>query len=145
MFRAAVVPVGVAALAVAAAATAAAGARGLVGAAVGAALVVGFFGAGLLVARCTAQRGPATVMGVAMATYTAKIALLGLFLVLFRGTEAFHPDSFGASVIVCAVVWLVAEARAVARLRVPLDVTVPPPPSATTGGDGAGRSAGAGC
>jgi ATP synthase protein I len=127
MFRAAAVPVAAAAVVVAVAATAAAGRRGLVGAAVGATVVVGFFGAGLLVARGTRHRSPPTVMGAALVTYTAKVALLGLFLVLFRGTEAFRRDWFGASVIVCAVVWLVAEARAVTRMRVPLDVTVPPP------------------
>ena len=66
-------------------------------------------------------------MAAALLSYVLKLALLGVFLVRFRGTDRFDAHSFAVSVIVCAIVWLAAEMRAVARMRVTLDVTVAAP------------------
>ncbi len=94
-----------------------AGTPGLVGAALALAIVCLSFSATLLVMRWAAKNGPANVMAAALATYMGKILVLGVFLVLFGRASWLDGPSFGLTAIVCALVWLVFEARAYYRLR----------------------------
>lgn len=95
-----------------------AGVPGLVGAALALAIVTLSFSATLLVMRWAAQNGPANVMAAALATYLGKVLVLGVFLVVFGRASWLDGPSFGLTAIVCAVVWLVFEARAYYRMRV---------------------------
>jgi ATP synthase protein I len=116
---------------------AAAGTDGLVGALVGAGLVVAFFGPDLLLMRLTARLDPVATFGLVMAEYLVKIALLAIFLAAFRGTTAFDTTVMAATLAVGGVVWLASVSIAFTRLRM---FTTEPEgweqsPSAGSGGD----------
>ncbi|GAA1893159.1 hypothetical protein GCM10009814_23540 [Lapillicoccus jejuensis] len=102
-----------------------AGLAGLVGTAVAAV----FFASGLLVLGkvVTDARNPVLFMAVGLATYGGQVLLLLLVLVVARQVEGFDSVSAGVAVLVCVVVWQVAQVRAWRRARVPVydDVTLP--------------------
>lgn len=87
-------------------------------AALGAALVVGFFSLTLLVMRRTADLPPTTVMAVVMATYTAKVLFLGAVMFAVRDATWVSGYAVGVTITVCALVWLFFELRAYKRLRI---------------------------
>jgi ATP synthase protein I len=114
-----------------------AGTDGLVGALVGAGLVVAFFGPDLLLMRMTARLDPVATFGLVMAEYLVKIALLAIFLAAFRGTTAFDTTVMAVTLAVGGVVWLTSVSIAFTRLR--MYTTEPEgwaqPPSAGSEGD----------
>ncbi len=87
-------------------------------AALGAALVVGFFSLTLLVMRRTAQLPPTTVMLVVMVTYTVKVLVLGIVMFAVRDVTWVSGYAVGVTITVCALVWLFFELRAYTRLRI---------------------------
>jgi ATP synthase protein I len=87
-------------------------------AALGAALVVGFFSLTLLVMRRTADLPPTTVMLVVMVTYTVKVLVLGLVMFAVRDVSWLSGYAVGVTITVCALVWLFFELRAYKRLRI---------------------------
>ncbi|MDP9418212.1 MAG: hypothetical protein M3P48_10385 [Actinomycetota bacterium] len=106
------VPTAAAVTTVALGAAVVAGWRGVLGALVGGALVVVFFAVDLLLAARTRRTPPSAVMGLAMTSYTVKIVLLGVGLVLFKDAGWFSVGAFAAAVIAATVVWLGAQLRA---------------------------------
>ena len=117
LFRASVWPTSVAGLLVAAGAAYLRGIDGLLGALLGAVLVVASFGLGLYVARRTALLHPLATMTAAMSSYLFKITALLLVLVVVRRTEVVDRGSVGVAVLVCVLVWLGAEIRAFLGLK----------------------------
>lgn len=87
-------------------------------AALGAALVVGFFSLTLLVMKRTTQQPPTTVMLVVMLTYTAKVLALGIVMFAVRDASFVSGYAVGVTITVCALVWLFFELRAYKRLRI---------------------------
>lgn len=87
-------------------------------AALGAALVVGFFSLTLLVMRRTAELPPTTVMLVVMVTYTVKVVVLGVVMFAVRDVPWLSGYAVGVTITVCALVWLFFELRAYKRLRI---------------------------
>lgn len=87
-------------------------------AALGAALVVGFFTVTLLVMKRTAELPPTTVMLVVMVTYTVKVLVLGLVMFAVRDVPWLSGYAVGVTITVCALVWLFFELRAYKRLRI---------------------------
>ena len=87
-------------------------------AALGAALVVGFFTVTLLVMKRTADLPPTTVMLVVMVTYTVKVLVLGLVMFAVRDVSWLSGYAVGVTITVCALVWLFFELRAYKRLRI---------------------------
>jgi ATP synthase protein I len=87
-------------------------------AALGAALVVGFFSLTLLVMRRTANLPPTTVMLVVMVTYTVKVLVLGIVMFAVRDVSWLSGYAVGVTITVCALVWLFFELRAYKRLRI---------------------------
>ena len=87
-------------------------------AAFGAALVIFFFSATLLVMKRTADLAPTTVMMVVMATYTFKVVVLGVAMFALRDASWVSGYAVGVSITVCALVWLFFEMRAYKRLRI---------------------------
>jgi hypothetical protein len=66
------------------------GTRGLASAALAAAMVLFFYGVGQLVMVAFADAGARTLLAVSMASYTARVVVLGLVLLVYnRHSEAF--------------------------------------------------------
>jgi ATP synthase protein I len=95
------------------------GAKGLIGALVGVALVAVFFGISAFTVSRAARRSPQAMMVTALTTYLVKILVLLFLVARFSGTTAFNGRLFGLTVVVCAVVWTTAQAVVSARLKVP--------------------------
>ena len=85
------------------------GTKGLLGAALGVALVIAFFGISVLVVGRFARVSPQAMMGAAIGTYLLKILVL-LFLVgRFQDSTAFNPRIFGLTAIVCVLTYSAAQ------------------------------------
>jgi len=85
------------------------GAKGLLGAVLGVALVIAFFGISVLVVGRFARVSPQAMMIAAIATYLMKILVL-LFLVgRFQDSTAFNPRIFGITAIVCVLTYSAAQ------------------------------------
>ena len=85
------------------------GTKGLLGAALGVALVIAFFGISVLVVGRFARVSPQAMMRAAFATYLIKILVL-LFLVgRFQDSTAFNPRIFGITAIVCVLTYSAAQ------------------------------------
>jgi len=85
------------------------GAKGLLGAVLGVALVIAFFGISVLVVGRFARVSPQAMMMAAIATYLMKILVL-LFLVgRFQDSTAFNPRIFGITAIVCVLTYSAAQ------------------------------------
>jgi ATP synthase protein I len=95
------------------------GSKGLVGALIGVALVVAFFGVSAAAMSWASQKSPQVTMVTAASTYLIKILALFYLVVRYSGTTAFNGKMFGFTVVVCVVVWTSAQALVSARLKVP--------------------------
>ena len=85
------------------------GSQGLIGAALGAAIVVIFFTIGQVVLNRVIKTNPTMAMTVAMTMYLVKIAVLFGLLLVFKNTTAFDTKVFALSVLACTLVWTIAE------------------------------------
>jgi ATP synthase protein I len=124
MLRAALVPTLVVGAAAAAVAGVAAGSEGVWGALIGIALVVVFFGLGLVVlARC-AGIDPALTLLIALGLYAAKVVLIGGAFVLMEATGVLrgYADhlSLGVTAIACTLTWTIGETVGAVRARQPV-------------------------
>lgn len=119
LFRAAALPAAIAAVVVTVIAGFTRGSDGVVGSLTGAAVVGVFFGLSLLVLRVTRDSDPSTALGLALISYTLKVLLLAVALILIRKAGLVDRPSFGWSAIVCAVAWLVGEVRGYLHLKLP--------------------------
>jgi ATP synthase protein I len=95
------------------------GSKGLVGALIGVALVVAFFGVSAAAMSWASQKSPQVTMVTAASTYLIKILALFYLVLRYNGTTAFNGKLFGFTVVVCVVVWTSAQALVSARLKVP--------------------------
>jgi ATP synthase protein I len=100
------------------------GTRGLVGAALGAFVVVSFSGAGLLALRMVRQSYPEVVLLVAVASYFLRVLIFGGLLAVVGSLEivdvVIERMATSLTVIACVAAWCTGEIRAFVRLRVPL-------------------------
>lgn len=108
------------------------GAPAALGALVGGALVVLFFGLGTVVLAVVARHAPALSMVVALVTYALQVVLLAAVLLVLQASGLLvadlDPRWLGGTVIAATVVWLGAHVGAAARARVPAyDVALPGP------------------
>ena len=95
------------------------GSKGLVGALIGVALVVAFFGVSAAAMSWASRKSPQVTMVTAASTYLIKILALFYLVVRYSATTAFNGKLFGFTVVVCVVVWTSAQALVSARLKVP--------------------------
>jgi ATP synthase protein I len=100
------------------------GASGAAGAAIGAGMVVVFFGVGALVVNAVAAVSPPASLLVALLTYVLQVVLVGVVLaaldrsgVLDGGVDRGWA---AGSVIAATLVWLVTHIISVTRSRIPL-------------------------
>ena len=107
------------------------GKSGLLGALLAQFVVLIFFAVHLGVSVISRKLDPLTAMALAMFSYFAKIAILGLFLwalTNYTSRQSIDRGSFGVVAIAITVAWLGGEIRSFLKLRIhlPLPVRVPP-------------------
>jgi hypothetical protein len=98
------------------------GTSGLISAALAAAMVLFFYGVGQYVMVLFADAGARTLLAVSMCSYTARVVILGLVLVLYNTHHEAWPTLtpmviFLTTIIVVAG-WLVVEVFVFSRLRI---------------------------
>ncbi|MGI8457927.1 MAG: hypothetical protein ACR2LI_07425 [Propionibacteriaceae bacterium] len=98
------------------------GSNGVVSAALAAALVLFFYSGGQLVMVAFADAGARTLLAVAMASYTARVAILGLVLLGYQQHRSAWPTLVPVAVFMTTVVvvagWLIVEVIVFSRLRI---------------------------
>lgn len=97
------------------------GARGLASAALASVMVLFFYTAGQLVMVRFADAGARLLLSVALASYTSRVLVLGLVLLLYaRFSDHFPviPMVVFLSTVVVVVGWLVVEVIVFSRLRI---------------------------
>ncbi len=118
---AAAVVVGVNAAAIA---TVAAGLEGLWGALLGLLMVMVFSGLGLFALHLSRRASPTAQLGIAMASYTGRIAIFGALLAVALNSdalaEAVNLTALGISAMVVVMGWMAGEIWAWSRLRIPI-------------------------
>jgi ATP synthase protein I len=85
------------------------GTKGLVGAALGIALVAIFFAISVVAVGRAAKISPQAMMITAIVTYVVKILILLFFVVGFSKTTAFNTRLFGLSALACILVWSLSQ------------------------------------
>jgi hypothetical protein len=109
------------------------GMPGLVSAALAAAMVLFFYGAGQYVMVLFADAGARTLLAVSMCSYTTRVVLIGLVLVLYNryyeSWPALVPMVIFVTTIVVVVGWLAVEIFVFSRLRIGVYDTEYVPPS----------------
>ena len=111
------------------------GKAGLLGALLAQLVVVMYFTVHLVISAISRKLDPLTTFALAIFSYFAKIALLGVFLwLLTRYTSRTTIDrmSFGVVALALTVAWLGGEIRSFLKLRIHL-------PLPQTGKDGEGK------
>jgi ATP synthase protein I len=96
-----------------------AGSKGLLGAALGVALVIVFFGISVLVVGRAAKVSPQAMMAAAVGTFLVKILVLIILLGIFQNSTAFNGKWFGLTVIVCVIAYSAAQMISSMRLKIP--------------------------
>lgn len=95
-----------------------AGGKGVLGAAVGGAIVVAFFTVSLVAVAKAGQIFPQLMLPVALGTYVLKLGVLYLFIAAFVDARWMAPKAFALTVIACTLTWMVAEVRAFLTQRI---------------------------
>lgn len=83
-----------------------AGEKGLIGALVGLAVVLVFFGLGFWALMRLTQDKPQLVMMAGMLVYTVQILLVGVFIVVFKNTTLFDSKAFALTLLATALAWV---------------------------------------
>jgi ATP synthase protein I len=85
------------------------GTKGLLGAALGVALVAVFFSISVFVVGRAARISPQAMMIAALVTYVVKVLVLLLFVVHYSNTTVFSTRLFGLSALACILAWCAAQ------------------------------------
>ena len=93
------------------------GTKGLLGAGLGVALVIAFFGISVLVVGRAAKVSPQAMMAAAVGTFLVKILVLNILLGIFQNSTAFNGRFFGLTVIVCVLAYSAAQMVSSMRLK----------------------------
>ena len=98
------------------------GTRGLVSAAVAAAMVLFFYTGGQLVMVLFADAGARTLLLVSLMSYTARVVVLGLVLIAYGNNRAawpsLEPMAMFVTTVAVVAAWLVVEVYVFSRLRI---------------------------
>ena len=93
------------------------GGKGLLGAAIGVAIVALFFGISVIAVSRAARISPQAMMATALGTFIVKILLLLVFVGAFQNTTAFNPKAFGLTALVCILAYTGAQVMWSMRLK----------------------------
>jgi len=109
------------------------GTAGVLSAALAAAMVLFFYGVGQYVMVLFADAGARTLLSVAMCSYTARVVVLGLLLLVYNShadaLPRLVPTAVFLTTVAVVVGWLVVEVLVFSRLRVGVYDTEYVPPS----------------
>jgi ATP synthase protein I len=94
------------------------GTKGLIGALLGVALVIVFFGISILAVGRAARISQQAMMITALGTFLVKILLLAFLLDRLAGTTGFNTKAFGFTAIVCIIAWSMSQAITSAKMKV---------------------------
>jgi ATP synthase protein I len=115
--RRAVGPTAAVAAVIVAVSAALVGTKGLIGALLGVALVIVFFGISIVVVGRAARISQAAMMVAALATFLVKIVVLAVVVSSLNGTTAFSTRTLGFTAIGCILAWNAAQVIAAMRVR----------------------------
>jgi ATP synthase protein I len=115
--RRAVVPTAAVAAVIVAVSAALVGSKGLIGALLGVALVIVFFGISIVVVGRAARISQAAMMVAALATFLVKIVALAIVVSSLNGTTAFSTRTLGFTAIGCILAWNAAQVITAMRVR----------------------------
>jgi ATP synthase protein I len=101
------------------------GAKGLIGALVGVAIVAVFFGISIIVVGRAAKISPPAMMVAALATFIVKIVILMVVVSALKGTTAFSTRTLGFVAVGCIIVWSFAQVAVAIKVRLPYVDPVP--------------------
>lgn len=93
------------------------GVKGLIGALIGVAIVIVFFGISVVVVGRAARISPPAMMLAAMITYLVKIVALAIVLSALNGTTAFSTRALGFTAIGCILVWSATQVITAIKLK----------------------------
>ena len=116
ILRGAAIPTAVAGVVAAAIGLLAVGPKGVLGAALGVAVVLVFFGISVFV---VAKISRQLLMQAAMLSYVVKLIVLFGLIVAVRNVDFMDPKVFAWTVIGLTLVWIAAETRATLSVREP--------------------------
>jgi hypothetical protein len=109
------------------------GRHGLMSAALAAAMVLFFYGLGQYVMVLFADAGARTLLTVSLCSYTTRVVVLGLVLVLYNRYHQTWPTLIPMVIFVTTIVvvagWLIVEVFVFSRLRIGVYDTEYVPPS----------------
>jgi ATP synthase protein I len=101
-----------------------AGTHGLVGALLGACVVLIFSGIGLIALRAVREMYPEVVLLVAVGSYFVRVVVFGALLALLGSLDGvddvLNRTATALTVLACVGAWLAGELRAFVRMRVPI-------------------------
>jgi ATP synthase protein I len=109
------------------------GVKGLIGALLGVALVIVFFGISIVVVGRAARISPPAMMVAALGSFLVKIVALAVVLSSLNGTTAFSTKTLALTAIGCILAWNAAQVIAAIRVRM-LYVEPEQQPAARRGG-----------
>jgi ATP synthase protein I len=115
--RRAAVPTALAAVLMVALSAALVGAKGLVGALIGVAVVIVFFGISIVVVGWAARISPPAMMIAALSSFLVKIVALAVVVSSLDGTTAFSTRALGFTAIACVLVWSAAQVIVAMRVK----------------------------
>jgi ATP synthase protein I len=93
------------------------GTKGLVGALLGVAFVVVFFGLSIAVVGRAARIGQPAMMVAALVTFLVKIVGLAVVVSALDGTTAFSTRTLGFTAIGCILLWSAAQVIAAIKVK----------------------------
>jgi len=98
------------------------GTRGLASAVLASAMVLFFYGVGQLVMVAFADAGARTLMAVSMASYTGRVVVLGLVLLVYNKHRDAFPDLWPLAIFITTIAvvvgWIAVEIWVFNRLRI---------------------------
>jgi len=98
------------------------GTRGLASAVLAAAMVLFFYGVGQLVMVAFADAGARTLLAVSMASYTGRVVVLGLVLLLYNKNAEAFPELWPMAIFITTIAvvagWIAVEIWVFSRLRI---------------------------
>jgi hypothetical protein len=98
------------------------GRRGLASAVLAAAMVLFFYGVGQLVMVAFADAGARTLLAVSMASYTGRVVVLGLVLLLYNKHSEAFPELWPMAIFITTIAvvagWIAVEIWVFSRLRI---------------------------
>lgn len=93
------------------------GVKGLIGALIGVAIVIVFFGISVVVVGRAARISPPAMMLAAIITYLVKIVALAVVVSALNGTTAFSTRALGFTAIGCILVWSATQVITTIKLK----------------------------